>query len=154
MSAQGESGNKLELGEKGGKEVGVSVMSELLRGDARTWSHPHWDTLTLPSQSCSLHASARDCTRLASLPRLWGSLSSCSPGRGVSWHLLPRGIHIHRDTSVQGVPHLPPGSQLDEGTDRLVGAGATGEHVALVEGLQEADEVGTLGLHGGDVCQA
>lgn len=46
MSAQGESGNKLELGGKNVKEDGVSVMSGLLEEDARTWSHPHRDTLT------------------------------------------------------------------------------------------------------------
>lgn len=84
MSAQGESGNKLELGGKNVKEVVMSVMSGLLEEDARTWSHPHWDTLMLPSQSCSLCVNARDCMRLAlglPLPLL--------PGRGVSWHLLP-----------------------------------------------------------------
>lgn len=62
----------------------MSVMSGLLEGDARTWSHPHWDTLTLPSQSCSRHGNARDCTRLAlelPLPLV--------PGTGLSWHLLP-----------------------------------------------------------------
>lgn len=117
------------------------------QGNARTWSRPHWDTLTFPSQSCSLHANARACTRLATLPRLWGSLSRCSQGEGSLGTFCPR------DMSVQAVPHLPPGSQLDKGTDGLVGAGAAGEHVALVEGLQEADEVGTLGLHRRDVCQ-
>lgn len=60
----------------------MSVMSGLLLGNARTGSHPHWDTLTAPSQSCSLHVNARDCSTLATLPRLWGSLSPCSQGEG------------------------------------------------------------------------
>lgn len=150
MSAQGGSENKLQLGGKCGKEVGVSVMSESLEGDARTWSHPHWDTLPelfSPCECQGLHQAGHP-------PKAVGHPLPLLPGRGVCGHLLPTGIHAHRDMSAQGAPYLPPGSQLDEGTDRLVGAGATGEHVGLVEGLEEADEVGTLGLHRGDVCQA
>lgn len=65
------------------------------QGDARTWSHAHRDALTLPSQSCSLHANAGACTRLATLPRLWGSLSHYSQGEASL------GTFCHRDMSVQ-----------------------------------------------------
>lgn len=47
---------------------------------------------------------------------------------------------------LTGSPHLPVGSQLHEGADGLIGAGPAGQHVAAVVGLEEADEVGTLGL--------
>lgn len=48
--------------------------------------------------------------------------------------------------ATTGSPHLPVGSQLHEGADGLIGAGPAGQHVAAVVGLEEADEVGTLGL--------
>jgi len=70
---------------------------------------------------------------LATVPHLRGTLS-------------PLATFCSGEVADQGVPHLPPGSQLDEGADGLVGAGPAGEHVAPVEGLEEADEVGTLGL--------
>lgn len=48
--------------------------------------------------------------------------------------------------TATGSPHLPTGSQLHEGTDGLIGASPAGQHMAAVVGLQEADEVGALGL--------
>lgn len=66
---------------------------------------------------------------------------------GKDGDVLRVSCHLHSgDVSGQGSPHLSPGSQLDEGTDRLVGAGPTGEHMAPVERLEEANEVGTLRL--------
>lgn len=76
-----------------------------------------------------------------------------SPGSGAPYtpHLLKGGslAICSGYGSGQGVPHLAPGSQLDEGTDGLVGAGPAGKHVGPVEGLEEADEVGTLRLREG-----
>lgn len=83
----------------------------------------------------------------ATLCGLWSSLShpqSLGRRTGTCWGSLA--TFCNGDVAGQGVPHLPPGSQLDEGTDGLVGAGPAGKHVAPVEGLEEADEVGTLRL--------
>lgn len=64
-------------------EGGRCVCDEWVpRGGAITWSHPCWDTLTFPSQSCSRHVDARDCTRLT--PWALGLPLCLLPGRGVS----------------------------------------------------------------------
>lgn len=135
--------------EKSRKEAGVlgSATNRSLKGSARTRSHPHGAPWHCQAGAASRyvqqgHASVRDCARLAD--------RSPSPGSGAPSppHSLGGSLATFRngDVAGQGVPHLPPGSQLDEGTDRLVGAGPTGEHVAPVEGLEEANEVGTLHL--------
>ena len=110
-------------------------------------------------QGCFLPCAARPCRH----QRLCQARSPPSPGSeapspphslgkrmGTCWRSLA--TFCNGDVAGQGVPHLPSGSQLDEGTDGLVGAGPAGKHVAPVEGLEEADEVGTLCLLKGRCC--
>lgn len=141
--------------EKSGKEAGVlsSAMSRSLEGAARTGSCPHGAPWHCQARAASRHvqqshASIRDCTRLAGHPLRALELPLPPPVTGEEdGDVLGVSCHFcNGDVAGQGVPHLPPGSQLDEGTDGLVGAGPAGKHVAPVEGLEEADEVGTLCL--------
>lgn len=133
--------------EKSGKEAGVLVSAgSPSRGCLDQVLSPQ-GTLALPHRGCFWPRAARPCR----------GQGLCQAGRPLSLALgipLPRARWERRwgcaghllPPSAVGVPHLSPGSQLDEGTDGLVGAGPTGEHMAPVEGLEEANEVGTLRL--------
>lgn len=83
---------------------------------------------------------------LATVPGSGDPSPPCSLGKKMGMCRESLATFRSGDAYGQGAPHLSPGSQLDEGTDRLVGAGPAGEHVAPVEGLEEANEVGTLRL--------
>lgn len=121
-------------GDECGKETGVlgSAGSRFLGGSAGSRSCPHgapWH--------CQARAAAGQ--QGHSLPRLRAPPPPTHCGGSLA-------TFCKGAVAVRAVPHLPPGSQLDEGTDGLVGTGPAGEHVAPVEGLEEADEVGTLRL--------
>lgn len=106
---------------------------------------PRYSALT--DQQCS--KGLPGAVRAPSSPRLQGMAQQPHPGTlqgtgGKGWSVSSRAAL--RPSTATGSPHLPTGSQLHEGADGLIGAGPAGQHMAAVVGLQEADEVGALGL--------